>query len=241
MRHYFSLASPICHSNGDGAGTFRQLRPIPDHPGGAGQGSDGVAVGMPAEGACIRRPAGSVASVGQLRAASGGGPARRNRRHSRSARDRSSCTRRPRCRTTRTRTSGRTPRRSARHRRPGVDERHPRQDTRPACVLPGTVWGAAPEQNCQVLFGAVLTLKSGRRSPACRGARCPGHPRRAVTSQPLPIMPARGRARKPTPPRRRHNTGTSSAPAQRPSQQAAAGGTPTTMRNGRRETGGQLK
>ena len=84
-------------------------------------------------------PAGSVASVGQLRAASGGGPVRRNRRHSRSARGRSSCTRRPRCSTTRTRTSGQTPRRSARHRRRGVDERRPRQDTRPAYVLSGTV------------------------------------------------------------------------------------------------------
>jgi hypothetical protein len=34
MRHYFSLPSLIRHSNGDGVGTFRQLRPVPGHPGG---------------------------------------------------------------------------------------------------------------------------------------------------------------------------------------------------------------
>jgi hypothetical protein len=119
-------------------------------------------------------PAGFAGSVGPLRAASGGGPVRRNRRHSRSARDRSSCTRRPRNRTTRTRTNGQTPSRSARHRRRGVDERRTRQDTRPACVLSGTVWGTAPGQNGQVQSGAVLTLKSGRRPPSCRAARRAG-------------------------------------------------------------------
>jgi len=93
-------------------------------------------------------PAGFADSDGPLRAASGGGPVWRNRRRSRSARDRSSCTGRPRSRTMRTRTDGQTPGRSARHRRCGVDERRPRQDTRPACVLSGTVWGAAPGQNC---------------------------------------------------------------------------------------------
>ncbi len=121
-------------------------------------------------------PAGFPASVGPLHAASDGAPVPSNHRCSRSARDRSSCTRRPGSRTARTRTRGQTPERSAHHRRRGVDERRLRQDTRPACVLPGTVWGAAPEQNCQVLFGAVLTLKSGRCPPACRGLRCPGYP-----------------------------------------------------------------
>src|SRR5208283_175201 len=80
-------------------------------------------------------------------------------------------------RTARTRTGGQTPGRSARHRRRGVDEPRPRQDTRPACVLPGTVWGAASGQNCQVQLGAVLTLNSDRRTPGCRGARCRGYPR----------------------------------------------------------------
>ena len=129
-------------------------------------------------------------------AASGGAPVLSTRRRSRSARDRSSCTRRPRGRTTRKRTDGQTPGRSARHRRRGVDEPRLRQDTRPACVLPGTVWGAAPEQNCQVLFGAVLTLKSGRCPPACRGARCPGYlrSRRDTTdTASAPEHAARGR------------------------------------------------
>jgi hypothetical protein len=33
MRHYFSLLTLIRHSNGGAVGTFRQLRPIPGHPG----------------------------------------------------------------------------------------------------------------------------------------------------------------------------------------------------------------
>ncbi len=121
-------------------------------------------------------PARFVASAGPLRAASGGVPVQRNRHRSKSARDRSSGTRRLGSRTARTRTDGQSLGRSARHRRLGVDERRPRQDTRPACLLSGTVWGAAAEQNCQILFGAVLTLKSGRCLPACRGARCNGDP-----------------------------------------------------------------
>ena len=121
-------------------------------------------------------PAGFADSVGPLRAASGGGPVQRNRHRSKSARDHSSCTRRPRSRTARTRRDGRTQWRSARQRRRGVDEPRLRQDTRPACVLSGTVWGAAPGQNCQVRLGAVLTLNSGSRPPACRGARGDGYP-----------------------------------------------------------------
>jgi hypothetical protein len=150
-------------------------------------------------------PAGFAGSVGPLRAASGGGPVRRNRRHSRSARGHSSCTRRSRSRTTRIRTDGQTPGRSARHRRRGVDEPRPRQDTRPACVLPGTVWGAASEQNCQIQSGAVLTLKSGRRPPGCRGTWCPVIPEAEATpstSHPLPIMPTPRRVQMPPP---RHN------------------------------------
>ena len=34
MRHYFSRPALIRHSNGDAVETFRQLRPIPGHPGG---------------------------------------------------------------------------------------------------------------------------------------------------------------------------------------------------------------
>ena len=70
------------------------------------------------------------------------------------------------------------PRRSDRHRRRGVDQPRPRQDTRPACVLPGTVWGAASGQNCQVRPGAVLTLNSASRPRGRRGARCLGYPPR---------------------------------------------------------------
>jgi hypothetical protein len=121
-------------------------------------------------------PARFAASVGPLGAASGGAPVRSNRRRSRSARDRSSCTRRPRSRTTRTRTDGQTPGRSARHRRRGVDEPRPPQDTRPACVLSGTVWGTASGQNGQVQPGAVLNLNPGRRPPGCRDARYPRLP-----------------------------------------------------------------
>ena len=90
--------------------------------------------------------AGFAASVGPLRATSAGAPVWSNRRRSRSARDRSSRTRRPGSHTACTRTHGQTPG-SVRHRRRGIDQPRPRQDTRPACVLPGTVWGAAPEQN----------------------------------------------------------------------------------------------
>jgi hypothetical protein len=42
--------------------------------------------------------------------------------------------------------------------------------------VPGTVWGTASRQNCQVEFGAVLALKCGRLPAACRGARCLGYP-----------------------------------------------------------------
>jgi hypothetical protein len=83
--------------------------------------------------------AGFAASVDPLRATSAGAPVWSNRRCSRSARDRSSRTRRPGSRTARTRTDAQTPG-SGRHRRPGVDQPRPRQNTHPACVLPGTVW-----------------------------------------------------------------------------------------------------
>ena len=53
---------------------------------------------------------------------------------------------------------------AAPHRRRGVDKRRHRQDSRPAFV-PSTVWGTASMQNCQVEFGAVLALKSGRPPP----------------------------------------------------------------------------
>jgi hypothetical protein len=142
-------------------------------------------------------PAGFADSVGPLRAAPGGVPVRHNRHRSRSARGHSSCTRQPRSRTTRTRTDGQTPERSARHRRRGVDERRPRQDTRPACVLSGTVWGAAPGQNCQIPLGAVLTLHSGGPPPCCRGACCAVNPEAAAPRSHPPIP--RRRAQMPTP------------------------------------------
>jgi hypothetical protein len=34
MRHYFSRPALVWRSNGNAGGTVRQLRPIPDHPGG---------------------------------------------------------------------------------------------------------------------------------------------------------------------------------------------------------------
>jgi hypothetical protein len=34
MRHYFLRPALVWHSNGDTGETLRQLRPIPDHPGG---------------------------------------------------------------------------------------------------------------------------------------------------------------------------------------------------------------
>jgi hypothetical protein len=191
MRHYFSRPARVWHSNGDVGGTLGQLRPIPGHPGGMHPPP----------------PPGLLTASARSAQRHGGVPVRHNRHRSRSARDRSSCTRRPRSRTTRTRTDGQTPGRSARHRRRGVDERRPRQDTRPACVLSGTVWGAAPGQNGQIQSGAVLTLNSARRPPACRGTRCRSSPEAAATSStshPLPIMPTRGRVQMPPP---RHDAG----------------------------------
>jgi hypothetical protein len=132
--------------------------------------------------------AGFAASVGPLRATSAGAPVWSNRRRSRSARDRSSRTRRPGSHTARTQTDGQTPG-SDRHRRRGVDQPRPRQDTRPACVLPGTVWGAASGQNCQVEPGAVLTLNSASRPLGRRGARCLGYsprPRRTANTASAP-------------------------------------------------------
>ena len=82
--------------------------------------------------------------------------------------------------------------RSALRRRQDVDERHHRQDTRPAFV-PSTVWGTASRRNRQVELGAVLALNSGRlsgRRPPRSGDRLrphqpPGHPR------PSPVTPSR--------------------------------------------------
>ena len=111
--------------------------------------------------------AGFAASAGPHRAASGGAPVRNNPRRSRSVRDRSRGKRSPDGRTARTQTDGQTLHRSARHRSCGVDERRPRQDTSPACVLPGTVWGAASGQNCQVQLDAVLAaILAGARQVA---------------------------------------------------------------------------
>ena len=80
--------------------------------------------------------------------------------------------------------------RSALRRRQDVDERHHRQDTRPAFV-PGTVWGTASMRNCQVELGAVLALNSGRlsgRRPPRSGDRLrpnqpPGHLRHPRSPQ----------------------------------------------------------
>jgi hypothetical protein len=163
MRHYFSAAKPRL------ALRWRRRRTLePASPDTGPSGRHAYA-----------DPAGFAASAGPRRATSGGVPVRRNRHRSRSDRDRSSCTRRPDSCTARTRTDCQTPGpgRSARHRRRGVDERRPRQDTRPACVLPGTMRGTASGQNCQVEFGAVLTLNSARPPPDCRCARCTGYPR----------------------------------------------------------------
>jgi hypothetical protein len=180
-------------------------------------------------------PAGFADSVGPLRAASGGVPVRRNRHRSRSARGHSSCTRRPRSRTKRIRTDGQTPGRFARHRRRGIDERRPPQDTRPACVLSGTVWGAAPGQNGQVQSGAVLTLNSGRRPPGCRGTRCPGYPPRQQRHHRRRIR-SRSCQRAGECKRRRPDTITGS-----PRHSGAAGQPATIIGTVRRKSGGQLR
>src|SRR5208283_4254293 len=84
-------------------------RPPPDHPPPAVVNRDAslFLVAAPDTGPSWRHasadPAGFSASAGPLHAASGGAPVWRNRRRSRPARDRSSCRRRPRTHTTRTR------------------------------------------------------------------------------------------------------------------------------------------
>ena len=86
--------------------------------------------------------------------------------------------------------TARPPEHSARHHTRGV-ERNSRRDTRPACLLSGTVWGAASGQNCQVRFDGVLTFNSGRRPKGCRGARCtsPGRWRYRTPRSRLCAMP----------------------------------------------------
>jgi hypothetical protein len=107
-------------------------------------------------------------------------PAGHRRRRSRSDRGRSNCKRSPGGGNRRTGTDGPIAGRPVLGRRHGVDERHRRQDSRPACV-PSTMWGTAPMQNLQVVRGAVLTPKSGRpllrRPPGGRALSSPEHER----------------------------------------------------------------
>jgi hypothetical protein len=165
--------------------------------------------------------AGFAASVGPLRATSAGAPVWSNHLRSRSARDRSSRTRRPGSRTAHTRTDAQTPG-SDHHRRRGVDQPRPRQDTRPACVLPGTVWGAASGQNCQVRPGAVLTLNSASRPLGRRGARCLGYPPRPRRHRPHHIRSRSrpdARSHRPRPTHARHGSTTHAAPTRDRSRQ----------------------
>ena len=179
---FLVAASLICHSNGDAVGTLSQLRPIPGHPGGmhppTPQGS------LPASARSVQRLAarlsGAIAAAVDLpaiAAAAHDDLAAAPHAHEQTARPRGV---------------------SARHRRRGVDEPRPPQDTRPACVLSGTVWGAAPGQNGQVQLGAVLNLKFWQASASLpRRSLSPVTPETAATPptpHPLPIMPARGRA-----------------------------------------------
>jgi hypothetical protein len=53
MRHYFSLPPLIRHSNGDAVGIFRQLRPIPGHPGGMLPATPRAS--LPALARCVQR------------------------------------------------------------------------------------------------------------------------------------------------------------------------------------------
>ena len=112
------------------------------------------------------------------------------------------------------------------HRRRNVDEPRLRQDTRLACVLPGTMWGAAAEQNCQVQSGAVLTLNSGRCPPGRRSARGLDYPSRQQQRlppkpHPLSIMSPPGRM--PQPRTGRRHTDTGSGVAERDNQQQLSG------------------
>ena len=155
-------------------------RPPADHPPATGVNHDAsLFFCAPACGPSGRHASpghdGSSDSVCLPSGASGDAPVRHSHCRSRSARGRSGGTRPPRSNTARTGTDGQPPARPARHHRRSVDERRPRQDTRPAFV-PVTVWGTASRQNCQVEFGAVLALKSGRLPAACRGARYLGIP-----------------------------------------------------------------
>jgi len=132
--------------------------PVAAHPG-----------GMPAP-----ATGGSADSVGRPRGSCDGEPARRIRLGTRTGRGRSNCKSSPGSDSPRIGTDDRIPPWPALSCRHDVDERHHRQNTRPAFV-PDTIWGAAPGQNLAVWSGAVLARKSAKLLAPCR------HPFRLLT------------------------------------------------------------
>jgi hypothetical protein len=146
-----------------------------------GQRACGGHDGLPGSAA---RPAGRFAA----------GPLWHNGRCSRPGRGRSNCKRSPAGGNRRTGTDGMMAARPAPRRGHSMDERHPWQDSRPACV-PGTMWGTAPGQNLQVVLGAVLSpeLCQGLAAPSSRlSGTIPARERvdQSPTMPPLPPRPA---------------------------------------------------
>jgi len=145
-----------------------------------------LSVAAPANGPSGQRACGgrdgSPGSAARPAGRSAAGPLWHSLRRSRPDRGRSNCKRSPAGGTRRTGTDGLIAGRAPLCRKHSVDERYRWQDTRPACV-PGTMWGTAPMQNCQVARGAVLAPKLWQ---ALAAPSSPGPP-----STPAPTLPAR--------------------------------------------------
>ena len=127
-----------------------------------------LSLAAPASGPCVPHASdghgGSPDSAAQPAGRCTDVPAAHSRRRSRSDRGHSNCKRSPAGGNRHTGTGGLIADRPAPRRSSGVDEHHPWQDTRPACV-PGTMWGHGAEPDCQVTRPAsCLPPNSGKPS-----------------------------------------------------------------------------
>lgn len=166
--------------------------------------------------------AGFAASADPRNATSGGARMRSNRRCSRPVRGRSSGKRRPRSRTGRTRTDGQTPRRTARHRSCGVDERRPRQNTPPACVLPARCGARRRGKTARFSPAPCLPSSLARVRLLAEAHAASAHPpvsgkpaNTAPDHAPRPLTPAAA-PNMPQPPRHRNGPPTQKAKLRQP-------------------------